>query len=255
MMPNPRAVRAFSLGKGGTVDDSRLDAYRSAVEGIFGADLVSVTLYGGHALEPPEADEDVAVLIVVRELRQDALEAFRKEAPGFAKRGIPPPPIFTEGFLSRSLDVFPLEFLSMKEHRKVLSGRDVLADVRVDDRNLRHQVEFELKGKLLSLRRMYLSTRGAREVAELLRSTAGSIVSVARGMLLLAGHDAPHGKAAILGEIESRFGTSLPCIREIVAAVDGKALSARAEEIASGYLEEVERLCAAADGYAGGNRP
>ena len=40
----------------------------------------------------------------------------------------------------------------------------------------------------------------------------------------------------------------------IVAAADGKALSARAEEIAPGYLEEVERLCAAADGYAGGNR-
>ena len=235
--------------------DGRMEAYRVAVERIFGENLVSVTLYGGHALDPPEADGDVAVLIVVRELRRDALEAFRKEAPGFAKRGIPPPPIFTEGFFSRSLDVFPLEFLSMKEHRKVLSGRDVLADVRVDDRNLRHQVEFELKGKLLSLRRMYLSTRGAREVAELLRSTAGSIVSVARGLLLLAGHDAPHGKAAILGEIESRFGISLPCIREIAAAVDGKSLLARAEEIAPGYLEEVERLCAAADGYAGGDKP
>jgi hypothetical protein len=230
------------------VGDGRLDAYRSAVEGIFGGDLVSLTLYGAHALDPPEEGGDVAVLIVVRELRRGALEAFRSAAPGFAKRGIPPPPIFTEGFLARSLDVFPLEFLSMKEHRKVLSGRDVLADVRVDDRNLRHQVEFELKGKLLSLRRMYLATRGARELGDLLRNTAGSIVSVARGLLLLSGCDAPHGKAGILADVESRFGFSFPCIREIVAAADGKALAGRAEAIAPGYLEEVERLCAIADG-------
>lgn len=235
--------------------DGRLEAYRVAVERIFGEDLVSVTLYGGHALDPPEEEGDVAVLIVVRELRRAALLAYREAAPGFAKQGIPPPPIFTEEFLARSLDVFPLEFLAMKERRKVLSGRDVLAGVRVDDRNLRHQVEFELKGKLLSLRRMYLATRGARELAGLLRNTAGAIVSVARGLLLLSGHDAPHGRARILAEIESRIGVALPLLREIVTAGDGKALEGRAEEIAPGYLEEVERLCAAADGYGAGGRP
>jgi predicted nucleotidyltransferase len=236
------------------VGDGLLEAYRVAVERIFGEDLVSVTLYGGHALDPPEEEGDVAVLIVVRELRRTALGAYREAAAGFAKQGIPPPPIFTEEFLARSLDVFPLEFLAMKERRKVLFGRDVLADVRVDDRNLRHQVEFELKGKLLSLRRMYLATGGARELAGLLRNTAGAIVSVARGLLLLAGHDAPHGRARILAEIESRIGVALPLLREIVTAGDGKALEGRAEEIAPGYLEEVERLCAAADGYGAGGR-
>ena len=235
--------------------DGRLDAYRAAVEHIFGEELVSVTLYGSHALDPPEEEGDVAVLIVVRVLRRTALQAYREAAPGFAKQGFPPPPIFTEEFLARSLDVFPLEFLAMKEHRKVLSGGDVLADVRVDRANLRHQVEFELKGKLLSLRRMYLATRGAQELAGLLRNTAGSIVSVARGLLLLSGHDAPHGKAQILSEIESRFGVALPLLREIVTPGGGKTLSARAETIAPDYLEEVERLCAAADGFAGGDRP
>jgi hypothetical protein len=255
MMHNPRAIRAFSLGRGGIVGDGRLDAYRGAVERIFGEDLVSVTLYGGHALDPPEEEGDVAVLIVVRELRRTALEAYREASPGFAKQGIPPPPIFTEEFLARSIDVFPLEFLGMKEHRKVLSGRDVMADVRVDRGNLRHQVEFELKGKLLSLRRMYLATRGAQELAGLLRNTAGPIVSVARGLILLSGHDAPHAKARILAEIESRFGVALPLLREVVTAAGGKALEGRAEEIAPGYLEEVERLCAAADRCGAEGKP
>jgi len=237
------------------VGDGRLDAYRVAVERIFGEDLVSVTLYGGYALDPPTEGGDVDVLIVVRELRRTALAAYREAAPGFARQGIPPPPIFTEEFLARSLDAFPLEFLAMKEHRKVLSGRDVLADVRVETTNLRHQVEFELKGKLLSLRRMYLATHGARELAGLLRDTAGPIVCVARGLLLLEGRDAPHGKAQILAEIEARFGVAFPILREIVTAGDGKDLAGRVEEIAPGYLEEVERLCAAADEHAGGTIP
>jgi len=237
------------------VGDGSLEAYRSAVTAIFGEELVSLTLYGGHAAEPPEEKGEVTVLIVVRNLRRDALAAYRREAPRFAKQGIPPPPIFTETFFGRSIDVFPLEFLGMKERRKVLSGRDVLADVRVDTANLRHQVEFELKGKLLSLRRMYLSTRGGRALAGLLRRTAGSIVSVARGLLLLSEGTAPHGKAQILSGIESRFRISLPLLREIATITDEKNLAGRAEEIAPGYLEEVALLCEAADGYVAGNAP
>lgn len=230
--------------------DGRLDAYRSAVERIFGDDLVSLTLYGGHAADPPEETGEVTVLIVVRELRREALAAFRNAAPRFAKQEIPPPPIFTERFLAGSIDAFPLEFLGMKERRKVLSGRDVLADVHVNTKNLRHQIEFELKGKLLSLRRLYLSTPDGRALAGLLRRTAGPIVLVARGLLLLQSPEtAPQGKTRILAGIESRFGISLPCLREILEAKDDRALAAHPGEIAPGYLEEVERLCEIADRF------
>jgi len=237
------------------VGDGRLDAYRVAVERIFGEDLVSLTLYGGHAADPPEEKGEATVLIVVRHLRRDALAAYRREAPRFAKQGIPPPPIFTEKFFGRSIDVFPLEFLGMKERRQVHSGRAVLADVRVNTANLRHQVEFELKGKLLSLRRLYLSAQGGRALAGVLRRTAGSIVLVARGLLLLSEGTAPYGKAQILSGIESRFRISLPLLREIATSADEKSMAGRAEEIAPGYLEEVALLCEAADLYVAGNAP
>lgn len=230
----------------------RLEAYRKDVESIFGEELVSVTVYGGHAADPPAERGFVTVLIVVRTLRRGALAAYRAAAPRFARAGIAYPAIFTERFLADSADVFPIEFLGMKERRRVLSGRDVLDGLRVTETNLRHQVEFELKGKLLCLRRMYLAARGNRELAGLMRRTAGPIVLAARGLLLLSGPPAPLAKEEILAALEARTGVPLPRLREILAAKDDRSLSGGAEEIFDGYSGEVERLCSAAGVPPGG---
>lgn len=231
-----------------------LDEFRADVEKVFGEELVSLTLYGSHAADVPEAGNDVSVLIVVRELRREALLAYRAIAHRYARRGISAPPIFTEGFLKESSDVFPLEFLGMTERRRVLFGKDVVGELAITSENLRHQVEFELKGKLLSLRRMYIGAFGNKELLSLLRDTVGSIVSVARGLLLLMDHWAPHGKMEILEEIEKRFGIALPFLREALAARGGEKIpQARAEDLFFGYQEEVEKLCSLADTFSTGS--
>ncbi len=227
-----------------------LEEFQAEVEKIFGEELVSLTVYGSHAAEGTQPTGDISLLIVVRALRKEALSAFRGIAHRYARRGIPAPPIFTEAFFKNSSDVFPLEFLGMSSRRRVISGRDVVAELSITTKNLRHQVEFELKGKLLSLRRMYMGAFGNKELIGLLRDTAGSVVSVARGLLLLADREAPQGKAEILEAIERRFGVTLPAIREALAAGrSGKVPPARAEELFFTYQEEVERLCSLADCY------
>jgi hypothetical protein len=241
----------FYQAKEGTVGAGLLEEFRAEVEKIFGEELVSLTVYGSHAAEQPEkAGAEVSALIVVRALRREALSAFRGIAHRFARRGIPAPPIFTEAFLKDSSDVFPLEFLGMAERRRVISGRDVVAELSIGQANLRHQVEFELKGKLLALRRMYMGTFGNKELLALLNDTVGPIVSVARGLLLLSDREAPHKKTDILDAIEKFFGVSLPAIREALAGRSGEKIPpARAEELFFAYQDEVERLCSLADCY------
>ena len=51
-----------------------------------------------------------------------------------------------------SADSFPIEFRDMKDHRKLLFGVDVIADVKVDPKYHRVQVEHELRAKLFRLR-------------------------------------------------------------------------------------------------------
>ena len=227
-----------------------LEEFRTDVEKIFGEDLVSLTAYGSHAADEPERQGRVSVLIVVRTLRKEALSAYKNIAHRYSRRGIPAPPIFTEAFLKNSSDVFPLEFLGMTERRRVISGRDIVPDLDITRANLRHQVEFELKGKLLALRRIYMGTFGNKELLGLLGDTVGSVVSVARGLLLLSNREAPHGKTEILDAIEKQFGVALPAIREALAARGGEKIPpARAEDLFFAYQEEVERLCSLADGY------
>jgi hypothetical protein len=228
-----------------------MEEFRTEVEKIFGDDLVSLTAYGSHAADEPERrGGDVSVLIVVRTLRKEALSSYRNIAHRYSRRGIPAPPIFTEAFLKDSSDVFPLEFLGMAERRRVISGRDIVPELDITRDNLRHQVEFELKGKLLALRRMYMGTFGNKELLGLLGDTVGSVVSVARGLLLLSNREAPHGKAEILDAIEKQFGVALPAIREALAARRGEKIPpARAEALFFAYQEEVERLCSLADCY------
>lgn len=227
-----------------------LEEFRTDVEKIFGEDLVSLTAYGSHAADEPEKQGGVPVLIVVRTLRKEALSAYKNIAHRYSRQGIPAPPIFTEAFLKDSSDVFPLEFLGMAERRRVISGRDIVPDLNITKANLRHQVEFELKGKLLALRKMYMGTFGNKELLGLLGDTVGSVVSVARGLLLLSNREAPHGKTEILDAIEKHFGVALPAIREALASRRGeKVPPARAEELFFAYQEEVERLCSLADCY------
>lgn len=227
-----------------------LEEFRAEVEKVFGEDLVSLTVYGSHASGEPGPGSEMSVLVVVRELRRETLAAFRGIAHRFARRGIPPPPIFTDSFLKGSADVFPLEFLGMRSRRRVISGKDVVAELEITTENLRHQVEFELKGKLLSLRRIYMGTFGNKEFLGVLKNTVGPVVSVARGLLLLADNVAPDGKQEIVEGIEKRFGVRLPSIREALDAKRGaKIPSGRAGELFLGYLEDVDRLCSLADAF------
>lgn len=231
-----------------------LDEFRADVEKALGENLVSLTVYGSHATGNPDPGDPVTVLLAVRAVGRETLSAYHEIAHKYARRGILAPPLFTEEFLRESADVFPIEFLAMAEHRRVLSGRDVLEGISVSSANLRHQVEFELKGKYLSLARMYMGTFGRTELDALVRNTVGPIVDVARGLLLLRGLDAPHDKERIAGEIERAFGVGLPNIREALGwRTRGKIPPNRVEELFFGCLAEAERLCSLSDRPAEGS--
>jgi len=60
--------------------------------------------------------------------------------------------IFTVSEFLSSDDVFPIEYLDMKDGHKLLYGRDFLSEINVSDANLRHECEFDLRSKLLKLR-------------------------------------------------------------------------------------------------------
>ena len=55
-----------------------------------------------------------------------------------------------------ALDVFPMEFMQLKEESALIMGRNVLEGLVISRDNLRHQCEFYLRSNLLSARENYL---------------------------------------------------------------------------------------------------
>jgi len=145
-----------------------LDDFVKGLRSIYGEGLVSAILYGSAASgEYSSANSNVNLAVV---LDDSGLANIARAARLVNKRKfrLVKPVFFTEKYIASSTDVFPLEFLDMKENNIVLYGKDLLKDVRVDEKNLRFQCEQELKSKLINIKTAYLDHRSAADRKKLL---------------------------------------------------------------------------------------
>ena len=96
--------------------DAHLDAFVLDCRTLFGDDLLSVFLYGSAAGEefiPGVSDYNLGV--VLRALHPDHLRRAAAKVARWRRRRISPPLFLDPAFIRQSLDVFPIEFLEMKE--------------------------------------------------------------------------------------------------------------------------------------------
>ena len=130
-----------------------LQEFVTGLQSVLEGKLLSAVLYGSAATgEAYSPESDLNVLVVLKEFSLSDISGLKNIIRRGWKHARIMPVFWTEGEFKNSLDVFPVEFLEMKRHHKVLYGADILAGLDVDTKNLRHQIEFELRGKLLRLR-------------------------------------------------------------------------------------------------------
>lgn len=158
-----------------------------------GRNLVSVTLYGSAAAgDFIPRHSDYNLLIALHEITPRELREAHACVREWHKLGHPVPVYFTESELNNAADVFPIEFHQMQEAHKVLYGKDVLADLQISDRFLRHQAEYELRSKLLHLRRQYIPASASVEgLKHLMAESLASFAAVFRAVLILHGRRPP----------------------------------------------------------------
>ena len=170
------------------------------LKGTHGSNLASVILYGSAAAGdfiPHESDYNLLVAlnrITPKDLRN--AHACMRE---WNRMGHPIPVYFTVEELTDAGDVFPIEFHFMERARKVLYGIDVFENVEISDKYLRHQTEFELRSKLIKLRREYIhASRSAEGLIELMSESLASFSALFRAVLLLLGFEPPVTKEEIV---------------------------------------------------------
>jgi len=184
-----------------------LQKFQEDVQSLFGQEVVSVIVYGSAVTDDyVPKKSDVNTLIVLSENGITNLQPVQKVIKGWHKRDLASPLFLTESYITASLDSFPIEFLNMQTAYSVLQGKDVLADLSIDQKDMRLQCERELKGKLLQLRQGFIQTQGdKRYLKSLISESIVTFVAIFRALLRLKGKDIPSLKKEVIDQACQEF--------------------------------------------------
>jgi hypothetical protein len=123
------------------------------------------------------------------------------------------PLILTKEELIDGVDVFPIEFLNIKKHHKIIYGEDFLKDLVISKIFLRHQLEFEFRSKLIHLRREYLQFKG-KDFDNLILSVIPTLVPIIGGLLYLKDSDLGDTNNMIRS-VSDEYGIDIQVLKEI----------------------------------------
>lgn len=188
-----------------------------------GDQLVSVVLYGGLAKGEylPETS-DVNVMIVFDRVTVSSLDKIASIIQGGVRDFRLATMLLSESDLPRSTEVFPVKFLDMCRHHRVLWGKDVFAGLTISRDHLRLRCAQEITNLLLRLRQFYLQRAHRPELLEstLTRAISSFLTSLNTLMELKTGEAAPN-KLAVIGAAE-RIGLDADTLREVFALKRGE---------------------------------
>lgn len=151
---------------------------------LIGDNLLSVVKFGSEG-EPNN------ILLVLDKLDFYVLNKIKPLIIKHRKKGQVVPLIFTKEELFDGADVFPLEFLDIKQPHTTLYGEEIINKIKFDKKNVRRQLEFELRSKLIHLRENYIWIKRDKELKNLLISATPSLMPLFYGLLFLKDIKAP----------------------------------------------------------------
>lgn len=187
--------------------EKALEAARIEGVALFGENLISLCVFGSGATgDFLPALSDINLLAVLRRVDLAALEQARRLRRKLSRHRLAAPLLLSEDYLRTSADVFPIEFLEMREKHRVLHGADPFEGLKISAKNLRHEAEHELKGRLVRLRESFIEIgNGARDVRGLLLAAHGANFAAFRAALRLKQIKPPVSKDETVAELVAAF--------------------------------------------------
>ena len=237
-----------------TVVHDALNGLLKDLHATHGDNLASVVLYGSAAAgDHIELRSDYNLLITLKRITPEDLRLAQAPMREWRRLGHPLPVYFTVEELSDAADVFPIEFHQMANARVVLYGQDPFELVKLSDANLRHQTEYELRSKLIQLRRMYIpASTSIEKLCQLMSDSLASFAALFRAVLILHGEEAPVGKPECVRVTARRFGLNGAPFEKIFAFRTTNYLPStekEANDIFAAYMEQLDRVIEVVDEF------
>lgn len=215
-----------------------------------GSNIESIILFGSAASgDFHDGLSDVNLFCVVRDTSFAALDRLVPVAKWWMKQNQPPPLWMSRQELERSSDVFTIELLDMVANHRVLYGTDAIKGLHLSKHLHRVQVEYELREKLLLLRRQMFAAAGdsARLLDIVLRSEPSFATLFRHALIALGGSSLARLDAIRALAAQLRFDPS--AIEQILELrerkLDPKKITIK--DLCARYLAAIEKVAAAVD--------
>jgi hypothetical protein len=228
-----------------------VEEFRSRTQAAAGQNLQSLILYGSAVDGEFHPDfSDINLLCVLHDASFRSLQALAPVVKWWLSRKQSAPQVTTHEELNRSADVFAIELLDMQQRHRVVFGEDVLSGLHVDLRHHRTQVEYELREKLMLLRKGFLTAGDNEErLWDLLLSSLSAFTTLFRHSALALNGAAPATKREAAESLAARIHFDASPFLQLLAIrerrADRKQFSA--QEVFSRYLGAIEQVAAAVD--------
>ena len=158
---------------------------------VFGDRLTSIASY--------YMDNEKYFLLVFSEIIFKDLEHSRNLNFGI------PVVFFTEEELRDGKDVFSLEFLNIQNSYEMIYGKDLFKGLKFKKKNVRLQLEFELRSKLINLRSEFSRLKDDRGLMRLAESILPAFMPLVSGLLFLKNEHIPKSKEEVFQKIEEKY--------------------------------------------------
>ena len=204
-------------------NDQLLEGVVSRLRNALGEDLVSVVLYGSAvAGDYQEKVSDLNVLCVLTRVGVEELRKVDEPVRWWLKKKQPVPIFLSRKEVENAHDAFAIEFLDIRAAYRILDGEDVVVNIEVEPEHHRHQVEHELRSRLLRLRERYVAAqKDRRALTRLLVESLPSFATLLRHALILSGAEAPVTKHEIFERAAEQFSISAKPFEAILAFREG----------------------------------
>ncbi|MBA2503301.1 MAG: hypothetical protein H0V27_10510 [Pyrinomonadaceae bacterium] len=238
------------------VQQDAVNGFVNDLRATHGDNLASVVLYGSSAVgNDIELQPDYNLLIALQRITPEDLRLSQAPVREWQRLGHPLPIYFTVEELRDAADVFPIEFHNMERARLVLHGVDPFAQLKFSDVNLRHQTEYELRSKLIQLRRLYIpASTSIEKLCDLMMGSLTTFAGLFAPVLMLHNRKPPRAKSDCVRETIRLLKLDAEPFERIFAlrATDTQPSSVvEANELFTIYLAQVERVIEAVDEMPG----
>jgi hypothetical protein len=188
-----------------------LQAYTKDVKGVFGEQLEGLLLYGSAVRgEFLPGRSNLNILLLVSSYDSALLKQYSALHRKWSKEQILVPLFLTEEELRMSASVFPLEFLEIQEHHRVLGGRDPFIGFHVPTDRLRESVVHGLTSNLLRLRQRYVEGGGTDDATTiLLPLSITATIPLLRGVQRLLGRPVLAQSDAVIKDVAEQLKLDL----------------------------------------------